>query len=363
MSRQASAILLICLIAAAACADRVDDYVKAQMDQRRIPGLVLTVITNGKVAKTAAYGLANVEVQAPVRIDTVFEIGSVTKQFTAALILMLVDEGKLAVDDKISRFFDNAPETWKDVTVRHLLTHTAGIRNYTSLPGFEVTKRLDAKKFVAAIGAYPLETKPGETFKYSNTGYNLLGYIIERITARSYWDVLRARILEPLEMRATTSRDSKPTVSNRAAGYELKNGVVTNRDSNLTDVFSAGAIVSTVGDLVKWNAALDARKFLSPATYEAMWQPVSLNSGERRLYGFGWRLDDHKGRRQIWHSGSTSGFTSSLLRFPDEKLAIIVLCNQGEQSTATHVARGVADLLSPSEGRALSSPTVGSKPN
>src|SRR6185503_2891549 len=209
--------------------------------------------------------------------------------------------------------------------IRHLLTHTSGIRNYTGLPGFEVTKKLDAQKFVATIGAEPLETKPGEAFKYCNSGYNLAGYIIEKVTGKTYWEVLRARILEPLNMRATTSRDLKPILENRADGYELENGKLINRDSDLTDVFAAGAIVSTVGDMLKWNAALDSGKLLSDASRAAMWTPFTLNSGVKYPYGFGWRLDDHKGRRTIWHSGSTAGFTASLLRFPDEKLAIIVL--------------------------------------
>jgi CubicO group peptidase (beta-lactamase class C family) len=258
---------------------------------------------------------------------------------------MLVEGGKLSLDDKVIKFFDNAPPSWKDVTIRHLLTHTSGIRNYTGLPGFEMTKKLDAQKFVATIGAEPLESKPGEAFKYCNSGYNLAGYIIEKVTGKTYWEVLRSRILEPLDMRATTSRDLKPIVENRADGYEVENGKLINRDSDLTDVFAAGAISSTVGDMLKWNAALDTGALLSPASRAAIWAPVPLNSGVKYPYGLGWRLDDHKGRRTIWHSGSTAGFTASLLRFADERLSIIVLCNLGEQGAATSVAKGVADLL------------------
>jgi len=230
-----------------------------------------------------------------------------------------------------------------------LLTHTSGLRNYTGLPGFEATKKLNAQKFVAALGAHALESKPGETFKYSNSGYNLAGYIIEKVTSKSYWDVLRVRVLEPLGMRATTKRDLEPIVTNRVAGYELKEGRWINRDSDLTDVFAAGAIVSTVGDLLKWNAALDDGKLFSQRTRELMWTGAKLNSGVIYPYGLGWRLDDHNKRRAIWHSGTTSGFTASLLRFPGEKLAIIVLCNLGEQATATHVAKGIADLFSMSQ--------------
>jgi CubicO group peptidase (beta-lactamase class C family) len=345
VTKMALCLVWVCLSAMTASADKIDDYVKAQMEQRRIPGLALAIVKEGRATKYEAYGLANLELKAPAHKDTVFEIGSVTKQFTAALIVMLAESGKLGLDDKITKFFDNTPPSWQGITIRHLLTHTSGLRNYTGLPGFEVTKKLDAQKFVATIGAESLESKPGEAFKYCNSGYNLAGYIIEKVTGKTYWEVLRGRILEPLSMRATTSRDLKPIVENRADGYEVENGKLINRDSDLTDVFAAGAIVSTVGDMLKWNAALDSGKLLSDRSRAAMWAPFTLNSGVKYPYGFGWRLDDHKGRRTIWHSGSTAGFTASLLRFPDEKLAIIVLCNLGEQGAATHVAKGLADLL------------------
>jgi D-alanyl-D-alanine carboxypeptidase len=334
-------------LASSALADNVDDYVKTQMEHRRIPGLALAIVKNGRVTKDEAYGMANLELKSPARKETVFEIGSITKQFTAALVLILAEEGKLTLDEKITRFFPHTPEAWKDITIRHLLTHTSGIKNYTGLPGFEVTKKLDAAKFVATLGVHPLESKPGEAFKYCNSGYNLAGYIIEKVSGKSYWEMLRARILDPLQMRATTSRDLKPIVDNRADGYEIEAGKLVNRDSDLTDVFSAGAILSTIGDLVKWNAALENGKLWSDASRAAMWSPFTLNSGVKYPYGLGWRLDDHNNRKTIWHSGSTSGFTASLLRFPNEKLAIIVLCNFGDQGTATHVAKGIADLLAP----------------
>jgi CubicO group peptidase (beta-lactamase class C family) len=353
--RSVRAVILFCLLAGHSWADKVDDYVKAQMEQRRIPGLALTLVKDGRVTKTEAYGFANLEVKAPAGRETAFEIGSITKQFTAALILMLVEDGKLNLDDKINRFFTNAPQKWSDITIRHLLTHTSGLKNYTGLPGFEATRKLDAQKFVATIEVQPLTGKPGDAFNYCNTGYNLLGYIIEKVTGKSYWEVLRARILDRLEMRATTSRDLRPIIEHRADGYEIENGKLVNRDSDLTDVFSAGAIVSTIGDMVKWNASLDSGKLLSGASRGAMWTGVTLNNGVKYPYGFGWRLDEHNGHRTIWHSGTTSGFTSSLLRFPDEKLAVIVLCNLGDQGAATHVAKGIADLLLSPRGQSNAS--------
>src|SRR6185503_6514587 len=162
-------------------ADRVDDFVKTEMDRYQIPGLALKIIRPGGETKNGAYGLANVELQAPVRVETVFEIGSLTKQFTAACILLLAQDGKLSIDDKISQHLAATPAGWSNITIRHLLTHTSGIRNYTGLNGFELTKHLTQAQFINAIGAQPMDFAPGEQAKYCNSGYNLLGFIVENV--------------------------------------------------------------------------------------------------------------------------------------------------------------------------------------
>ena len=314
------------------------------MERRHIPGLSVAIVQGGKLLKAQGYGLANIELGVPVTTNTVFEIGSITKQFTAGLILMLAQDGKLAVDDPLSKHLRDLPASWSGITLRHLLTHTSGLRNYTGLDGFEIRARLDCHSFIRTLQSHPLDSKPGESFGYCNSGYNLLGYVIEQAAGTSYWDFLRSRVLNPLQMTTTQSRDLQVIITNRADGYELKKGMLVNRDSDLTDVFAAGAMVSTVLDLVKWNAALDLEKLLSRESQDAMWTEVKLNSGTNYPYGLGWRLDPHNGRPNIGHSGSTSGFSASLQRFPQDKLAVIVLCNLGEQGLATKVARGVADI-------------------
>jgi len=324
-------------------ADPVDDYIKSQMNEHRIPGLALTIIQEGKPKKTAAYGLANIELKVPVTPETVFEIGSITKQFTAAGILLLAQDGKLSVEDRISRYLKGVPDTWTNITIRHLLTHTSGIKSYTGLDGFELTKHLTQAQFINQIGKQPLDFPPGDSWKYSNTGFNLLGFIIENVTNSSYWDFLGQRIFRPLEMAATTNRQPSLIITNRAAGYEQTNGAHINRDYDLTDVFSAGALVSTVGDLAKWNAALDRDDLLSAATRQQMWTAEKLNNGKPTKYGFGWSLDAVEGHENIGHSGSTSGFSASIQRFPDDKLAVIVLTNTDEQ-IATALAKGIAIL-------------------
>jgi CubicO group peptidase (beta-lactamase class C family) len=325
----------------AAQADGVDNYIKNQMERHRIPGVALKVIQDGKTAKTAAYGLANLELNVPVSPETVFEIGSITKQFTAAGILLLAQEGKLSVDDNISKYLSDTPEAWKNVTIRHLLTHTSGIKSYTGLDGFQLWRHLTQVQFIQAIGAQPMEFQPGQSWKYCNTGFNLLGYIIENVSGMNYWDFMSRRIFQPLGMLATTNRLPSLIIPRRAAGYEQTNHVWINRDYDLTDVFSAGAIVSTVGDLAKWNASLDGEGLLKAASKEQMWSPVRLNDGKTRNYGFGWSFGEVEGHKNIGHSGSTSGFSASIQRFPDDKLAVIILTNTDEE-IATTLARKIA---------------------
>ena len=339
--------LVFALVALCARADHLDDFVTEQMIQKQIPGAAVAVIRDGKIDKARGYGKANLELKSPVTEETVFEIGSVTKQFTAALVMMLVEEGKLSLSDKLSHYLTNAPTGWSNITIRHLLTHTSGIKNYTGLPGFEASKHLSAEQFVQAIGVHPLASEPGEKFSYCNSGYNLLGFVIEKVSGKSYWQLLHERIFLPAGMRASQSRDQKTIILNRASGYEKEKGGLVNRDPDLTDVFSAGAITSTILDLIKWNSMLESGKLVKSSSLETMWSPYKLNSGSLYSYGFGWRLDDYKGVRCIGHSGSTSGFSSSIQKFPDQRLTIIVLTNSGEQGVASSLARGLADLYLP----------------
>ncbi len=322
-------------------ADQVDDYLKGEMEKRRIPGLALMVVEDGKATRAQGYGMANLELSVPVTPETVFEIGSVTKQFTAGGIMLLAQDGKLSVDDKITKHLKNVPDSWTNITIRHLLTHTSGIKNYTPLDGFELRRHLTQNQFIQLMGKQPMDFAPGEKFKYCNSGFNLLGFIIENVSGKKYWEFMSERIFTPLGMTNTTDRTPGHVIRNRASGYEQTNHIHINRDYDLTDIFSAGAIVSTVGDLAKWDAALDGDKLFTPATKEQMWTAVKLNDGKPYQYGFGWFLDSVEGHKNIGHSGSTSGFSASNQRFPDDKLVVIILTNTDE-GIATALARKVA---------------------
>src|SRR5581483_4028033 len=338
--RPLSFMILCLLLSGAASADEIDNYVNSEMQKHLIPGASLLVLRTNQVVKRATYGLANVELRVAVVPETAFEIGSLTKQFTAACVLLLAQDGKLSIDDPISRYL-HVPDSWQSITMRHLLTHTSGIKTYTVLDGFELRRHLSQTQFIEALAAHPLDFPPGQAFKYCNSGYNLLGFIIENVSGKSYWDFLSQRILAPLGMNATTNRLPALIIPNRAAGYEQTNHIWINRDYDLTDVFSAGAIISTVGDLAKWNASLDAGTLLTSATRQQMWTPARLNDGSLTKYGFGWRLEEFEGHKDIGHGGSTSGFSASLQRFPDDQLAVILLTNTDEQ-IATLIARNVA---------------------
>lgn len=327
-----------------ASADRVDDLIKSEMQKHQIAGLALLVTKDGQPVKTNGYGVANLEWNVPVTEQTVFEIGSITKQFTAACILLLAEDGKLSLDDKISRHLMNTPAGWSNITIRHLLTHTSGIRNYTTEDGFELRLHLTQEQFVQKIGSFPLAFQPGDAWKYCNSGYNLLGFIVENASGKSYWDFLRERVFQPLQMVNTTSRIPGIVVPHRASGYEMNHHVPINRDYDLTDLFSAGAIISTVVDMAKWNAALDGDKLLKGSSKQQWWTPMKLNNGKLQNYGFGWFLDPLNGHKNIGHGGATSGFSATIERFPDDQLSIIILCNADETGLATALAKKVAPL-------------------
>ena len=341
MTKRVMVLLLLAVIGRLAIADQIDDYLREQMAVHKVPGAALKVIRDGQDIKTAAYGLANLELNVPVTPESVFEIGSVTKQFTAACILLLQQDAKLSIEDKITKYLPGIPESWSNVTVRHLLSHTSGIKSYTGLDGFALTRHLTQAQFIKALSTQSMEFQPGDSWKYSNSGYSLLGYIVENVSGKGYWQFLRERLLQPVGMSATTERSPGVIITNRVSGYEQTNHIHINRDYDLTDVFSAGALASTVGDLAKWNAALDSDAILNARSKKVAWAVQRLNNGKVTKYGLGWFIDEVDGHHNIGHGGSTSGFSASIQRFPHDHLTIILLTNTDEQ-IATTLARKIA---------------------
>lgn len=351
------AVLLLSWVPAFAGADDVDAYIQAQMQQLHIPGVSLAVVRDGRIARLQSYGLANMELNAPVTNDTVFEIGSITKQFTAVAIMMLAEEGKVRLDDKISQYLPGVPETWGGVTVRHLLTHSSGIPNYLAVPGlFEATARSGqshddiAQLFFTRLRQ--LEFQPGETWAYSNTGYLLLGNIIENASGKPYWEFLDERIFKPLGMRTSRSSEPAAIVNGRAAGYAWTGQSFNNRPALTENAYGAGSIVATIGDMAKWDAALYGEKLLKSSSLKQMWTPAKAAGGAVAPfnYGFGWFLDTYHGRHVVAHTGGTPGFSSAIYRFTDDKLTVILLTNHGDR-VIDHLAIDVAGMYVPELAR------------
>lgn len=341
-----NALLFVFVFVTLARADSTDDFVAAKMRERHVPGVAVAVIRDGKTTKARGYGVASVEHDVTVTTRTVFEIGSISKQMTAVAILLLVEQGKVKLDDKISSYLPDAPLIWRDVTIRNLITHTSGIKNYTGLNGFALSENLNAQTFVERISKHEMNFVAGAKLSYSNSGYNLLGYIIEKVSGKPYWTFMRERIFQPLGMNATGDRNPVRIVKHRANGYEWnkKLNQLEGRDGNLTDVFAAGAIVASLDDMIRWNNALDGEKLLKRATLTEAWTPFKLNDGTPTTYGLGWYIETINNRQRIRHGGQTAGFAASITRYPAQRLSIIVLSNLGDIGLGGEIANGIAEL-------------------
>ena len=330
-------------------AESIDVYVQRLMRKRHIPGVSVAVVKDGEVVLAKGYGLANVEFGVPATEDTVYQLASVTKTFTATAIMLLVRDGKLSLDDKITERLTDLPEAWKEVTVRHLLNHTSGIKSYTSTKDFHKSMRKDyaQREIIELVAKEPLEFQPGEKWNYNNTGYFLLGMLIEKVTGKPYGDFMDERVFKPLDMTHTRINDLRAIIPNRAHGYdwdgkELKNGEYVSP----TQPFAAGMLVSTVNDLMKWDASLARQTLLDEPSLERMWKATLLNSSEEAGYGFGWETSKVNGHRRVSHGGGIPGFSTELSRFPDDKLTVIVLTN-AEGGHAGAIARTIAGRFVP----------------
>jgi D-alanyl-D-alanine carboxypeptidase len=295
------------------------------------PGAAVLVARDGRVLMRKAYGMADVELGVPLRPEQVFRLGSITKQFTAVGVLMLVDEGKLSLDDEITKFFPDYPTQGRRITVEHLLTHTSGIRSFTGIPAWEPLKRTDLTpaQLIAVFRDQPMDFAPGTDWRYNNSGYFLLGAIIEKVSGMSYADYVRTRIFEPLGMRDTRVESPTALIPRRVHGYAVGEGrAIRNADYiSLTSPFSAGALVSTVDDLFRWGQAVAAGQLLKPETWRRAFTPYRLADGRATGYGYGWFLTELAGRPEVTHGGDIDGFSSDGLWIPSARLQVYVLSN------------------------------------
>ena len=341
-------ILLLSLSCAAqdAVSAKVDEYIRSEMQAQQIPGVALAVIKDGKMVIARGYGFANVEHQVPVKPETIFQSGSTGKQFTATAVMMLVEEGKLNLDDKITKYFPDGPEAWRNITVRHMLTHTSGMTDYPE--DFDLRRDYTEDELYQRIKTIPLAFQPGEKWSYSNLAYVMLGILIHKISGKFYGDFLQERIFKPLDMSTARIINEADIVPNRAAGYRVVNGQIKNQNwvSPTLNTTADGALYLTIYDMAKWDAALYTEKLLKKSSLEQMWTPVKLNDGTTHPYGFGWALGEVRGHRVIEHGGSWQGFKAYIARYVDDKMTVILFANQS-RANQMKLAHGVAAIFNP----------------
>ena len=334
----------------------IDRFLASDMKGRQIPGVAVGVYSRGQVLLTKGYGMSNVELSVPAKPETVFQSGSVGKQFLSAAIMLLVEEGKITLDDSIVKYFPNAPETWRPILIKNLLSHTSGLAEYESAervgPKGPFYLRLDftEDELAEKVEALPIDFKAGEEWSYRNTNYLLLGIVIHKVTGKFYADFLQERIFVPLGMTSTRLISEADIIPNRAAGYELHHNELKNQEwvSPTFDSTGDGTLYFNVIDLAKWDGALYGTTFLKQASLDRMWTVYPLNNGKPNPanYGFAWMMEPMNGHKTTQHGGAWQGFTCFILRYPDDNLSVAVLTNLAGAGPRM-IARVVAGIINP----------------
>jgi CubicO group peptidase (beta-lactamase class C family) len=295
------------------------------------PGAAVIVVKNGQVVFRKGYGMANMELGVAIEPDMIFRIGSITKQFTAVSILMLMEQGKLSLSDEITKFLPDYPTQGHKITVEHLLTHTSGIKSYTGMAEWRPLWRKDLKltELIDIFKNQPMEFAPGEKWNYNNSAYVLLGAIIEKVSGQSYADFVEKNIFAPLGMNQSFYDNTQRIIPRRAAGYSRNAGKFVNAEYlSMSHPHAAGSLMSTVDDLAKWDAALYTEKLVKQESLKKAWTAFVLNDGKPTTYGYGWGVNALQGMQMLTHSGGINGFTCDAVRLPESKVYVAILTNR-----------------------------------
>ncbi|HEU4851941.1 MAG TPA: serine hydrolase [Telluria sp.] len=312
------------------------------------PGASVIVVKDGKTVFRKGYGMADVAKGIPMDAGAQHRIGSVTKQFTSTAILMLADEGKLSVDDDITKYLPDYPTNGKKITIEHLLTHTSGIVSYTSKPGFRASigTPLTVSGMIDTFKNDPLTFEPGSSYAYNNSGYFLLGAIIEKVSGMSYAQFVEKRIFMPLGMLDTAYEGHEKGKAPRAAGHTTTPaGFAPSAQMSMTLPYAAGSIVSTVDDMARWDAAVSSGKLLKAASWQRAFTPYMLSTGKKTDYGYGWHIGTMQGTQRIAHGGGIPGFSAHAMRLPQEKVYVVVLANNDRLPMSTEVVAARAAAI------------------
>lgn len=324
-------------------ADAVDEYIKAEMKKSRIPGLSLAVVMNGRVVKAAGYGFSNVETQTPATSETAYKIASLSKPIIATAVMLLDQQGRISLDDSVARYLANVPASWANITVRQLLSHTAGLTRDPS----DYQPYIEQQPIAVIESTYslPLQSKPGEKWSYSNIGYYVLAEIITRVTGMQWSDFIAQQLFEPAGMTSTRLTSIPAMIPNRSRGYEVDETGLSNAEDWIA-VRPSGAYVSTVLDLAKLDMFLVSRNPLDAVRQAAIMSPAMLPEGKAASYGLGWSLDTYLGEERVSHDGQFPGFRSDWERFPGQRLSVILLANLGSARVQRLVPK-IAGFYSP----------------
>ncbi|MFW6198961.1 MAG: serine hydrolase [Gemmatimonadota bacterium] len=309
---------------------KIDSLAEGTLAESPVAAVGIGVKRGQDLLLARGYGLADVENRVPADAETVYRIGSITKQFTAAAIMRLVEQGRIGLDDPMTEYLPDYPTQGHEVTVRHLLTHSSGIKSYTSLEAWRPVMRLDLthQELLAHFQDEPFDFAPGERFLYSNSGFYLLGMIVEEVSGTSYPDYLDAHLFEPLGLSGSSYCHERLIIPGRAEGYEVEDGELVNDEPiSMNQPGAAGALCSTVPDLLVWSDALRTGRVVARNSYRQMTTPGTLNDGSATSYGFGLMLGELEGHARIGHGGGIPGFNAVLTHYPDADLDIVVLSN------------------------------------
>lgn len=325
---------------------KVDQLFEAY-NAKETPGAAIMIIKDGQPIFKKAYGLANLEANLPVETHTNFRLASVTKQFTAMCIMMLVERGQLAYDRTLQEIFPDFPAYGRNIKIRHLLNHTSGLVDYEDLiPDTATVQVLDKDVLQMMMAQDSTYFPSGSEFRYSNSGYAVLAMVVEKISGKSFAQFLKENVFDPLGMANTLAYEKGVSeVNHRAMGYRNEDGRFIFKDQSLTSaVLGDGGIYSSVEDLYKWDQALYTGKLVSTETLQHAFTRSAFNNGELSDYGFGWRVDEYRGRKRVQHTGSTSGFRNIIQRYPEDHFTVIILTNRNEPEV-TALAEKLTDLF------------------
>ena len=326
--------------------DTVDVVVKALMEERQIPGAAVAILEEGRLVKARGYGLADVEHTVPVTAETLFQSGSLGKQFTAAAVLALAEEGRVDLDAPVTRYLEEAPAAWEAITLRHLLTHTSGVGAYE--PRVDFRKDYTEAELVQEIAGAEPAFAPGTEWSYSNSGYVLLGIVVSRVTGAHWGEYLTRRIFEPAGMETAQVISEATIVPNRASGYEMRDGELMNQEWVSPTFLSTGdgALYFSILDVVRWDQALRTGQVLTEESRRAMWTPAVLSDGFRVGYGFGWEIVGAPAVPHVGHGGAWQGFKTYLVRYEEPEVTVAVLVNAAQANPA-RFAYGIAEAYRP----------------